>query len=368
MKERQRSSQLGAARRAAVLGLAAVGAQRLYQHGYSRLIRWHVERIERNVPYDEDMQFCLERGEPLFLTKLEHTTTLFFIDGFRIRPAVGMYGEWLHSLHEEHGVNIIAPTVGQQSLPFRLRAQPWSLHRLMREGLQLYDAYTSTLPPGHRVVVGSFSFGSLVSMGIAAKRKPAHVVIMSPLPANIRAPRPLTGRMRPPFGQMLNFVLDRALDPTHPFRLERMGWLEGVMPYYVRPTVNGGWDIADRELREKYNAEIHNGQELGLRDIFELLRAMGYQRDRLLAQITGMDFTMMWGQKDLIIEAPLTENLCDILERGGNRVRRMPFERSAHNLLLDCEADAVKQGFLDALRPASHPASDNGERSRASVR
>lgn len=332
-------------------GLALVGAQRLYSAAYRRAVRWHIERIERDVPYDDDLKYCLDRGEPIFLVRPENDRTLFFVDGFRIRPAVGMNAEWLRNLHEEHGINIVAPIIGIQSRPFRLRGLPWSFHMDMREAVQLYDVYAESMGPGHRIATASFSFGSISSLAIAARRRPWKVILISPAPAVMRAPRDVTRRMRQPWGKMIEFIVDHALNPNSRFRLERMSWLEGVIPYYVRPGVSGGWDVANRELREEVNRTILNGQELRIGDVFELLRGFDWAGRRLVPQIHSSDITIISGAKDMLIMPDLIGELRDRLRAAGNSVRWFRMPNSAHNLLLDRDSDTAKQLILDTLRP-----------------
>jgi len=121
-------------------------------------------------------------GEPIFMVKPGNTTTLFFIDGFRGQIGAGHYKPWFEKLHAR-GINIVSPITGLQGWPFAFRTRQWHREEDMRQAVQIYDAYCANLPKGHKIIIGSMSFGALsnVTIGAKGKRKPDAMVFVSPL-------------------------------------------------------------------------------------------------------------------------------------------------------------------------------------------
>lgn len=330
-------------------GLALVGLARAYESAVIRGAGRRIAKLEHDVEYDEDLHFCRD-GEPLMLVDPSYATTVFFFDGFRIRPAVGMNRDWLTALHREHKVNIVAPVIGLQSMPYWLRSKEWSYVEELRQAIQVYDSYASKLAPGHRMVPVSFSFGSVAALTIAAKRNPDEVLLLSPIPAQLALPEQQINRLPNWIRELARKVLRTALEPDGLLRGRRMGWFQYVLPIYMRPgEASGGWDVADRECRERVNASILNGQELRLRDLLEIYDAMKFIRTRLLPQLAGRRITVFSGRKDSIMTSETADLFVEQLRAAGGEVEHLAYSHSAHNLLLDCEAEHVLAALTERI-------------------
>lgn len=330
-------------------GLAFVGLARAYESAVIRGSGRRIERLEHDVDYDEDLHFCRD-GEPLFLVDPSYSTTIFFVDGFRIRPAVGMNRDWLTAMHRDLKVNIVAPVVGLQSMPYWLRSKEWSYVEELRQAIQVYDAYVAGRESGHRMVPVSFSYGSAAVLTIAAKRNPAEVLLLSPIPAQLALPEQQIDRLPDWIREFARKVLRAALEPDGTFRGRRMGWVQYVLPIYMRPgEASGGWDVADRACRAKVNAAILNGQELRLRDLLEIYDAMKFIRTRLLPELAGTRITVFSGRKDSIMTSETADLFVEQLRAAGSDVEHLVYTRSAHNLLLDCEAEQVLAAIAERI-------------------
>ncbi len=343
----------------AVGGFAVIGANRLYESLFIRGVRKYVEKIESDVAYD-DLQFCKD-GRPLFLSNPDYDTTLLFVDGFRIRPSVGMNHEWLTSIHHNLKVNILAPVVGLQSMPFWLRNKEWSYLEELRQTIQIYDSYLSARGPGHRMVLSSFSYGSVAALTIAAKRNPSQVLLLSPIPAELALPEQQIDRLPGWIRGAARSVLRAGLRSEGLVYGRRWGWIQYLLPHYLRPGgASGGWDIADRECRQKFNSEIHNGQELRLRDLLEIYDAMRFIRTRLLGDLRGKKITLFSGLRDSIMTRETAALFAEQLAEAGCDIEHLIYEKSAHNLLLDSEADRVKQDFAERIQQVRSAALTDG--------
>ncbi len=314
----------------------------LWPRVLSRLVRRRVEHIERDVVFDPVLGICAE-GEPLFLHEPANDTTLFFFDGFRIRPAASMHRDWLTELHQSARVNVIAPVLGHQSMPFAMRNKDWSHQEECRAAAQLVHAYRLAQGPDHHVVVAGFSWGAMHAYTLSALGLADAAVLVSPLPHRLDTAINATVKRNGPAARALKFVLRRILG-GHGY------WLLGrLLPYYLRPGVSGGWDIADPELRRRYNAEILNGQELRLYDVFEIIDAVGHVGSELMPRIRDRDVTVVWGRKDSIISEPVYEDLVRALTHNGNRTSSVPVEGSAHNILHDAGAGEARRAIRDSI-------------------
>lgn len=341
-------------------GFALVGLNRLYESLTIRGWGRYINRLEQDVEYD-DMQFCKD-GEPLFLVDPSYTSTIFFVDGFRIRPAVGMNREWLTAMHHDLKVNIVAPIIGLQSMPYWLRSKEWSYIEEVRQAIQIYDAYVAAREAEHKMVPVAFSYGSVAVMTIAAKRNPAEVVLISPLPAQLALPEQQIDRLPTWIRELARTVLGAALSEDGYFRGRRWGWIQYILPIYIRPgKASGGWDVADRACRAEVNARIHNGQELRLRDLLELDDAMRFMRFDLLPDIAGSNITLLSGRKDSIMTHETTDLFASQLRELGSNVEHLIYERSAHNLLLDCEAEQVMRDVAERVIRARSKATSESQ-------
>ncbi|HWO93981.1 MAG TPA: alpha/beta fold hydrolase [Dehalococcoidia bacterium] len=339
---------VGLAGRMAVAGLAAIGAQRLYGLAVQRAVRRRALRLEEGVPYDAHTGFCLDRGEPLYLVRHEHDATLFFFNGFRLRSAPGMYAEWLQSMHERLGLNVIAPALGVQSAPYDVRSRGWCFLQDIRTAIQVYDAYAAQAGPGHRLILFSHSYGSIVTLTLAAKRSPSHAILLSPVPHRMGTPM-VVRRMQGPVGPLLSRAMDRTLDEEGGLAPGRLSWLPHVLPLYVRRGSSGGWDVADQELRRRANAEIGNVPEVGTADLLELLRAILFARERVLPHLSNRTFTLIYEGRDLVYPPELQHELAERLRSNGNVVDEHHLPDSAHDILLDRDAALAKDIIEGAI-------------------
>ncbi len=307
-----------------------------------RLVRRHVEHIEESVVYDPVLGMCAE-GQPVLLVAPENDTTVVFFDGFRIRPAASMHRHWLERLHVEHGVNVLAPVLGHQSMPFRMRNRDWSYEEETRAAVQLIDTYRAAQDPGHRVVVVAFSFGALSAYALAALGRSDATVLLSPLPHSFDIQVDQTVRSSGVAACALRWLLAQVMAG----RGRRL--LSWLLPFYVRPGVSGGWDIADPELRRRFNREVLNGQELRIFDVYEIASAVEHVREVLLPRIVDHDITVVWAERDSIIPGAVFEDLVAVLHRNCNRALSIPAPGSGHDLLLDVSAGVAHAAVEQAV-------------------
>ena len=322
----------------AILVLALAAWPRLLSH----LVRRRVERIERPVRYDPVLGICAD-GQPVLLHDPSYDTTVVFFDGFRIRPAASMHREGLERLHREQRVNVLAPVLGHQSMPFRLRNRDWNHQEECRAAAQLVQAYKAAQGPDHQVVVVGFSWGAIHCYTLAALGLCDSIVLISPLPHRLDIQARRVIRSNGIAAKSLRWLL------TAIFSGRGYGLLGRVLPYYMRPGVSGGWDIADPELRARYNRDLLNGQELRIFDVYEIVAAVGHVHAELLPRITGTDVTVVWGRRDSMIVEPVFEDLVRAFAVLGNRTYPVPVAESAHNVLHDAGAATAWRAVADAV-------------------
>lgn len=292
-----------------------------------------VIKIESKRNYEPDLQYYPVYGGPLFLVKPGNRSTLFFMEGFRTQAPAGMYFEYFRELHEKQGVNVIVPVYGLQSSPFDLRNRDWYVQEDLRTVLQIYDAYTSLLPPDHRIVTASMSFGAIPHAAILAKssRKPAHSFFMSPL----------------------NSGLDyRVSGPLIHWLSKQMGLIRHIMPYSMAapsPVRASVWDIKDREANLKTASAIEaNPEESAYYGYMNEVLASWLEK-RLLPQVKGRGITVVWGDDDLYFSKQGFTNFAAVLRSAGNTVDIQALTDSGHMLLLDNSRDTMKQMILRRL-------------------
>ncbi len=308
----------------------------------SNLVRRRVERIESDVVFDPVLGMCSE-GEPILLHDPDFDTTVFFFDGFRIRPAASMHRDWLERFHVEHRVNVVAPVLGHQSMPFRMRNRDWSHQEECRAAVQLVDAYRAGRGPDHRIVVAGFSWGALNAYTLAALGRSDATVLVSPLPHRLDAQVDKAIRNRGPAGRALRWAVGQMLAGRG------LAVVGRILPYYLRSGVSGGWDICDPELRARHNREILNGQELRIYDVYEIIAAIGHVRHDVLPRIVGTDVTVVWGEKDSMFASEVFEDLARTLFSQGNQVWTVPLADSAHNVLHDADASRARDALADVV-------------------
>lgn len=306
---------------AAALGvpLAAIGAQRVWSAVAEARTRRAVRAYEAATDYEPDLGFVRGAGEPVFLVRPGNTTTLFFWVGFRMIGPRAMYGALLDRLHRDGGVNVIAPVVGPQSAPFSLRNAAWDYRTDIRHQLQIYDAYAATLPPGHRVVVGSECFGVLPSLVIAAKRAPDAMVMIAPS----------TSAFSP--GGRGGVVARSSLAPL-------------VVPYHRRPTPYPRWDVRDPACLARAR-RIPYPPEFSVAQYYQLRGALRWLEDRIVPQVRGRDIAMVWGELDQFLPQGSLHALAGRLRAGGNRVQEHVFPDTGHYPLLDAVAPDAERAI-----------------------
>ncbi len=329
--------------RAALAGVATVGATRLYGQAFRAVVRHRVRRIEddTHVAYDPILGFC-EAGRPVLLTAPGNDTTVVFFDGLRIRPAASMHRAWFEKLHSELGVNIVAPVLGRQSMAFDQRNRDWNFHDEMRSAVQILSAYKAGHPPGHRIVAVGFSWGAVNAYAVAARCQPDALVLISPLPHSCvlsdNAVRSTRLAARAAFWVAKQISMGRG---RH--------MLATLVPFYMRISVSGGWDIADRECRKRNNREILNGQEIRMFDVFEAVDAMTHCHEHVIPKIVGTDVTVVWGERDSLLGAEVFKDLTALLASQGNVMTTAELTGSGHDVLLDAKSAVAQQAVVDAV-------------------
>ncbi|HWO93671.1 MAG TPA: hypothetical protein VNL92_02815, partial [Dehalococcoidia bacterium] len=333
-------------RRAAVGALALLGAARLYRAAFYHQARRRVLKVERRVPYDPDLLYPDPMGRPIYLVDPRNDTTLLFLSGYRMLSMPGEHLDWFRELHGR-GINVLAPLVGIQSLPFDHRIVGTTLERDVREAVQVLDAYRSTLPSDHRIICASMSYGSIPSFAIAALRDVSDFVLLGP--ASVFAPTGRSAHSSATLQRMRNPTLrgwalalrPRALSQQDPMMKVVTRIVEGLAPLLVRTRVESGWDIADPERRAEAHQRFLLPADVPMSDMWMLERSMRLVRESYLPRITGKRFLMAWGELDSVVMPEQNEALADQLERLGNDVIRRPCERSGHLVLMDGERDQV---------------------------
>lgn len=313
-----------------------------WRRGVSKLVRSRVEDIESDVVFDPVLGFCAE-GEPFLLHDPAFDTTVFFFDGFRIRPAAAMHRPWLERLHAEHRVNVVAPVLGRQSMSFKMRNRDWGHQEECRAALQLIDAYRCGRGPDHRIVVVGFSWGAVNAYTLAALGRSDATVLVAPLPHRLEAQIDKAIRNRGPAGRLLRWAVHQM------FAGRGFAVINRILPYYLRPGVSGGWDIADPGLRARYNREILNGQELRIYDVYEIIAAADHARREVVPRIMGTDVTVVWGEKDSMFASEVFEDLARTLLSQGNEVQMVPLPSSAHNVFHDADASTAYEALAAAV-------------------
>jgi hypothetical protein len=299
-----------------------------------KMVRNKVLGIEAQRTYDPDLLYYTEGGEPLVLVKPGNSRTIFFMEGFRTQSPAGMYREWFEKIHKEQNVNIIVPVYGLQSSPFDLRNRDWHYQEDMRTVLQIYNAYTATLPASHRIVTVSQSFGTLPHATILGKanRAPNKAFFLSPLN---------TGMEFKASGAVVYWLSKQT------------SWLRHIVLFSFAAPAPGRasvWDIVNKEtnLRMAARNDINpeDSSEYGYRS--ELTAQ--YLENTLLPQIGKKNITVVWGDSDLYFGQYGFTNFAKKLEESGNTVSTLTLKNSGHMVLLDNGAEKLKETLVDAIR------------------
>ncbi len=326
---------LAAALKILVIFFALVGAYRCFILWQYHSVKQTVEKREADRTYDRDLKYSLPHGEPIFLVDASNRTTLFFIDGFRGQAGAGHYRAWFEALHRK-GINIVAPVTALQGWPFAYRTREWHREEDMRQALQIYDAYCTGLPKGHRVVVGSMSFGALSNTAIGAKgrRKPYAMVFVSPLN---------TGLDYKSESAVVRWLSTKA------------AWLQYIMPWMIRGKGRlraTPYDIVNDEKNlaawNSVTKDTVNWEE-NLPQGVELNRAAVYMENDLVPQVKNQKVYILYGDSDLTFSIKGFESLAGMFRRAGNSVKSVCYPRSGHMLLYDNGGDAAKKTIEKVL-------------------
>ncbi len=301
-------------------------------------VRKFVEQKESSRVYNKDLMYLENpNGYPIMMVNPSNKKTLFFVEGFRGAVGIAIYKDWLEKIHIENKVNIIGPIVGLQGWPFAQRNREWHYQEDMRQSLQIYDAYTANLPPDHRIIIATQSFGALSNATIMAfgKRSPDASVLMSPFNSQIEYK---SG------GAVVKWLATKRRT------------LQYIMPYMTRkqnPERASYWDIVNNEnnidVWEKTASKIMSWEE-NMHKGIQLDEAAAYMEKDLLPQIHDKKIVIIYGDEDLYLGKAGFENLAAILKKSGNTVQTIELKKTGHMLLFDNEADkakAVITGLID---------------------
>lgn len=314
---------------------ALIGLYTVYRDAQFAGAKKQVEKIEAKRNYDPDLLYYKDGGEPLVLTKPENKVTLFFMEGFRTQSPAGMYDAYFRELHEKYNVNIIVPVYGIQSAPFSYRNRDWRYEEDMRLVLQVYNACTSVLPVGHRVVTCSQSFGTLphAAIGAFASRKPDSMIFLSPH----------------------NTGLDfKASGPLVHWLSKQTSWLQYVLLFSMASPAPGRasvWDIVNTEKNLAMAARNDTNPEDASRYGYINEQVARYIEERLVPKLGGMDCAVVCGDSDLYFAQSGFDRFADLLRKAGAGVSFTRIENSGHMVLLDNGEAQVKNIILGVLNP-----------------
>lgn len=319
-----------------ILALALYGAYYCYMQWQYHSVKAEVEKREATRSYDKDLKYLMPSGKPIFMVNPANKSTLFFIEGFRGQIGAGHYQQWFDQLYNKHHINIISPIIGLQGWPYAYRTRDWHYEEDMRQVVQIYDAFCANLAPGHRVVIGSMSFGALsnITIGAKAKRAPDAMVLVSPLNTGIE--------------YKSGSAITRWL-------ATQMSWIQYVKPVVIRgknPARASSWDIVNDEMNirvwNNIAKDIINWEE-NLPQGMEVNRAADYMEKTLVPQVKKNNIIVMYGDSDLTFSQKGFLSLAEKLKTAGNKVQPVMFEKSGHMLLHDNGGDRAKMIFLDVL-------------------
>jgi hypothetical protein len=295
-----------------------------------------VNEKEANRNYDSMLLYQKPMGEPIFWVKPGNKTTLFFMEGFRAQVGIGVYRSWLKELHEKHSVNIIGPVIGLQGWPFEYRNRQWFFQEDMRQSLQIYDAYTAGLPPDHRIIVMSQSFGALGNAAIMARatRKPDVTIMMSPLN---------TGLVYKSGSKIIQWLA------------QRKGIVRHIVPFSERkmnPARAGYWDIVNdeknRQTWETIAKDTLNWEE-NVNGGYQVDMAAILMENSVIPEIHGMKIVLLHGDDDLYFSNEGFGRLAGLLRKSGNTVDSVGFKDTGHMILFDNGGDEAKNIILSVL-------------------
>ncbi|HWO93670.1 MAG TPA: hypothetical protein VNL92_02810 [Dehalococcoidia bacterium] len=353
------ASMTSRARRASVYGLAALGALQVYRKAFYGMTRRRVIRLERPVNYDPDLLYPEPLGKPIYLVKPENDTTLLFLSGFRTLTMPGQHLDWFRELHEQHGINILAPVFGIQSLPFDQRMVGTTVERDVREVMQVLDAYRSTLPADHRIVCSCISYGAIPSLAIAAMRDVSDFILTGPAPIitppgpTTRTPSIVRRLKNPVLRPIAASLLKRLHNPESKGMRLTLAIAGQLVPTMARRRLESGWDIEHEERRQYAYDNLPLPADVPLADAKSMLTGIALTRESYLPRITGKRFLIAWGELDSLVTPEQNEALADELEQLGNEVIRRGYENSGHLVLMDGELEQVQDDILEFIRPGA---------------
>jgi|GEM_PF-1338696 len=321
---------------ALIIYFTAIGFYKKFVEWQYNSVKKYVEAKEKLRDYDKDLEYLKPRGEPILWVKPGNRKTLFFIEGFRGQVGAGIYREWFKELHQKHNVNIVAPIIGLQGWRFKHRNRTWTHHEHMRQVLQIYNAYTATLPATHRVVIGSQSFGALANITINARgiKSPYASVFCAPLN---------TGLEYKSGGAVIRWLATQT------------SWLQYIIPYTKRnknPNRAGLWDIVNKEnnkhVWETIARDIINWEET-LGSSVQVQKVAQYMETRLIPQVKGKRLYVCYGDDDLYFSQKGFKKFGDLLQKSGNSMTTISLEKTGHMLLFDNGGPKVKGLFVKLL-------------------
>jgi len=311
---------------------AFYGAYKKYYNSRINSVKNYVEaRDKTEKVYDDDFLFQKPDGEPMILVKPENNSTVFFVGGFR---AAHFYNYFL-KLHNDEGVNVIAPVAGLTSWPFEMRNREWFFQEDMRAFYQYYNLYTANLPKDHRVVVVSMSFGALSNtvLGARAERKPDVQIFLSPL--NTR----------------LNY---RAASPLMAWLSGKITYVKYLIPMIVRtsnPSRAGMWDIVNDEMNiaawNEYGTRVVNWEE-NLQQAVKVREAAAFMENTLVKKVSGQKVIIIYGDDDLFFDKNGFTGLGKLYSDAGNSVRIIELKKTGHMILNDNGGATAKKLIADA--------------------
>jgi len=316
-----------------VIVLALIGAYRVFIDLQFTSTKKKVEAIEAKRSYDPDLLYYKDGGEPLVLVNPEYKTTLFFMEGFRTQSPAGMYEQYFRELFNKYKVNVVVPVYGIQSAPFSYRNRDWRFQEDMRLVLQVYNAYTALLPPGHRVVTCSQSFGTLphAAIGAFVQRKPDAMIFLSPH----------------------NTGLDfKASGPFVHWLSKQTSWLQYVVLFSMAAPAPGRasvWDIVNNEKNLAMAARNDTNPEDSSRYGYINEKVAAYIETRLLPKLGGMNCTVVCGDSDLYFAQTGFDHFTEVLRSAGASVSFTRIKNSGHMVLLDNGENEVKAIIASVL-------------------
>jgi pimeloyl-ACP methyl ester carboxylesterase len=286
---------------------------------------------ERDYSFDADFLWFEGGGEPLFLSRPSSDTTLIFIEGFRVMNPVGMHEEWLREFSDHHNINVAAPIIGLQSLPYDQRNREWFFQQDLRSAVQLYDAIHASVPEGHKIVVVGASGGALAAIAIAARREPALTILVAPPPPDPAFPRNVKPSVATA-GRWFYRHMDLAAT-LFPFTVVR---LFRTRPGQIPKKAGKGAD------------NIVRGVETNVGQLAEMQRALRWS-GATLQRLKSRNIMLLWGSEDETVEPEALRVLAQSLTAANNTIQAVEVPGVGHRVLLGDDGAPARRSILDAL-------------------